>query len=269
MGKFIDNLPLEINEDSDLALYEQAYKIAGYKISLERAVKKLWSNDKYLQFFLARKAALGKHVLSSDEYNIVLTAKDAIVRSPYALPYFISNDPFRQLYLQVPIYFEYKGVECKALLDGLVIDLKENTAHLYDLKSTVRKAGDFEWPYINYSYYLQVAFYNIALHMLKEGKATTDADIDLDILKECTITEPKFIVVTKSEIKSSVRIYEVSKNDLEKSVIGGITRNTGRPLPGVDELVDAYKWHKERGYWELPRRFVENDGVCMLNVFDT
>lgn len=41
MGKFIDNLPGGLNPFSENSLYQEAYDKSGYKMSLDRVIKKL------------------------------------------------------------------------------------------------------------------------------------------------------------------------------------------------------------------------------------
>ena len=42
----------------------------------------------------------------------------------------------------------------------------------------------------------------------------------------------------------------------------------GQYYKGIDELIDTYKWHLEKNYWDLPKDVFEKNAVYPLDVFD-
>jgi len=105
-----------------------------------------------------------KVVLSKDEYDSVVNAKSNIMANPFTSRFFLNLSDDKKLYHQVPIYFEYKGTECKALLDGIMIDHAAKTIQPFDLKTIGRGLDSFPSSFINYGYYRQAAFYTEALN---------------------------------------------------------------------------------------------------------
>lgn len=265
MGTFIDNLSLDIDENSTLPEYQEAYEKAGYKLKLETVVAQLWANEKYKQFFLARKAALGKSVLAEDEFNICVVAKDALLFNETTKSYFVNKDPNVLIYHQVPIYFTYKGVECKGMLDGLIIDKNKSTVQFFDLKSVGRKVNNFENSFLFYKYYLQAALYQEAVKELIAGRASSPVSID-PYISNCKLLNPDYVAVHKNAKFSTVRVFEITSDTLSAGVFGGIS-NRGEYFPGISDLMDAYKWHCETNQWRLPQRVHENNGKEPLDCF--
>lgn len=176
----------------------------------------------------------------------------------YVKPYFINEDPMVALMHQVPIYFKYKEKDCKALLDGIKIDHRKRTVEPFDLKTT-RAVYDFEDHFVMYKYYLQAAFYRIALlseqspvkQYLDEGYELLDF-IFIAVENKISSSHPAVIYVTESE-------------DLDKAVSGGKIGN--RWIKGIDELIEDYKYHEQTDRWDLPVDLIMSEGRKKLRVF--
>ena len=80
------------------------------------------------------KAAEGKTVLSQEENDLISQIVMSIRTSPNTSKYFQTNKNIEVLY-QLAIYFPYQGVDCKALLDMVVVDHKEKTIQPIDIKT--------------------------------------------------------------------------------------------------------------------------------------
>lgn len=76
-----------------------------------------------------------------------------------------------------------------------------------------------------------------------------------------------FIVVeTKISSSHPAIIYRVSDIDLLAGIYGG--KEGRKTYKGIDELIDAYKFHRDNNYWELPRDLHFSRGEIELKVFD-
>ena len=80
------------------------------------------------------KSAEGKTVLSSEENDLISQIVMSIRTSPNTSKYFQTSKDVEVLY-QLAIYFPYQGVDCKALLDMVVINHKEKTIQPIDIKT--------------------------------------------------------------------------------------------------------------------------------------
>ena len=81
MGIFIDSLPLDLNEESNIEEYRVAYELAEYKGKLETIIKKLWGEERYKGYYIARKQSNGKQILTVDEYEQVLHCYENLINN--------------------------------------------------------------------------------------------------------------------------------------------------------------------------------------------
>lgn len=287
MGVFIDALPLDLNSESDGEEYREAYDKAGYKLSLETVIKNLWGIEKYKTYYLSRKNAKGRSIISYDEYEEVLHCKDYLLGNPYTREYFINNNPEESVYHQVAIYFNvmlkdlersndalyWISVACKALLDGIRINHKNKTIQPFDLKTTGRSVLGFKNVYMFLGYYLQASFYELAVRQsINDTNGQPDWLSAEDKLRGINLSDyeilPMQFIVTekKTSMSNPARIFACSKNDIEAGQIGGVYN--GEYYPGYIELIYSYLWHRDTNYWELPKTLVDSKGVVNLDTFE-
>jgi hypothetical protein len=127
MSKFIDNLPPGLEPNSDISLYNKAYEISNYKLNIKKIIEKFWSKEEYVDYYKATvDLDKSKSILSKDEYELVLKLKEELGKNKYTSKFIYPSEK-EEVYMQMPIYFEYKGVAGKALLDGLVINHADKT----------------------------------------------------------------------------------------------------------------------------------------------
>jgi len=215
LGKFIDKLPSGLDENSDISLYRDAYTDSGYKMWLDKVVEKFWQNEEAVKYYkLTKDLGDGIIVLSSDEHEIVMKAHELIMANEYIKPYFINSDPMVELLHQVPIYFRYRDLDCKALLDGVLINHKKKFIIPFDLK-TSKSVYDFPLSFLQYGYYRQAAFYNLAL-------LSEQSPIKKYLQDGYELRLFQFLVVeNKTSSSHPAIIYEVSSNDLICGLVGG------------------------------------------------
>lgn len=261
MGKFIDSLPLELDQFSDKELYLEAYEKSGYKMNLERVIKNLWENDNNRIYYNVTKTiANDKIIISQDEYEIINKCRELLLANEYVKPYFVNTNPNIELHLQVPIYFKHKQTDCKALLDGVIVDHVNRTIQPYDLKTIGKSVYTFENSMMEYGYYRQCAFYEIAVFS-DESPFKKYIDEGYEVLDFIFI-----VVETKLSSTHPAVIYKTNKADRQKGIMGGY-RN-GRWYKGINELMDAWKYHTENDYWDLPLDLKKNEGIIDLKLFD-
>lgn len=265
----------EVDAQEEMAYsekYEEAYKASGFKISMTRVINKLKTDTASRNYYKALKKATNKTLLSTDEWEEVKHCKEYLLGNPYTRKFFMNTDPNIEILYQVPIYFTYKDVECKALLDGIIIDKEKKRIQPFDLKTTAFSVSGsaFKGKFLKMGYYLQAAHYDNALWAIVHDPILTRAPLELKeyMQNESYQIDPMRFVVTEKKVKHSnpARIFRCTENDLKFSKNGGTTR-LGDYYPGVDELVDTYKWHKDEDYWDLPKSMVDSEGEEVLDVF--
>ena len=268
MGKFVDALPLGLEQDAPQEQYQEAYEKSGYKMRIDRVWSKFWENSDAVEYYQDLCCEDdGRSVLSKDEFDLVINMKELIMSNPFTHRYFFSYDDDIEIHSQIPIYFEYAGLACKALMDGIIVNHKDKTIQPYDLKTSGKSVHEFEKWIPMYGYHRQAAFYSIALENWIEDyfgqiKAVTGAVLNYEVL-------PFKFVVVESKVSSQVPaiIYELSQEDLEAGLNGGY--RDGRYIPGVNQLIEDYKWHLKEDKWQLPRKLYESDGIKKTSIFDS
>lgn len=261
MGKFIDNLPAGLTPLSSADMYQEAYDKAGYKMSIYKVIEKLWGSEDIKAYYVAtRNIREDVKVISKDEYESVTKAKELILANPFVQKYFFKTDPLHEILSQVAIFFDYMGEECKGFLDGILIDHRNKTITPYDLKTTGKSVHEFASSYIQYGYYRQCAFYEIAI---KSPESPVKPLLD----RGYTLLDFKFIVVeTKLSSSSPAIIYTTSAADRAVGVNGGW--RFGKYYKGINQLIEDYKYHRDNDYWDLPIDLLKNSGEVQLNIFD-
>lgn len=283
MGIFIDNLPLDIDDESPEEAYQKAYEIAGYKWPITSVIDSLWKNDDNKSYFLARKLSDEKTVLTYDEFEEVMHAQKELLNSPFTRDYFINNDPDIEIITQVPIYFEMDGIECKALPDLIKINHKKKTITIPDVKTIGKPISRFKYSFMDYGYYLQAAWYTKALeelinmnnwktvgNMVIPQKAWVhERNYELNErfskLSGYRITNFEFVVTeTKPFYQNPAQIFEVSEEQLLRGWTGGTYNN--KYYEGINDLWKAYNWHIEHDYWDMSMDLYLNQGRTTLNL---
>lgn len=224
------------------------------------------------EYFKDLSNSFGKQVIDSSTDNTIQAIVMSLRTNPRTSKYFdreaISRlgDNVTVIY-QMPIYFEYKGVACKALLDILVVvrDETGKVIHLepVDLKTMNGDTITFPNNAISFRYDIQGAWYRLAISKYY--------GFDL----ESEVIAPFKFIVESSTIQGKPLMYEVS-NELAK--IGKEGRKplclveTNAPsfevkttfikpaIKGYDELIDLYLFHEENG-WDLDKEIIEADNA--------
>ncbi len=126
MGKFIETLSLNLDLSEDLQQYEDAYVKSGFKIPIAQVVKKFLSSTVYKEYYKARQEAQGRKVLSVEEYETVMFCRKELLSNTFTQKYSLPERNC-ELFYQIPIYFTYRGVKLKSMLDGILIDHNKQT----------------------------------------------------------------------------------------------------------------------------------------------
>lgn len=259
ISAFVENLPTGLAPGCDLSLYQEAYDKSKYKSRLDKVVDAFWNNPDALEYYNAIRDINGRSVLAKDEYDTVMHCKKRIEENEFTAPFFHNSNPNIELLHQHGIYFMYKDVECKALLDGLMIDHENKTIQIFDLKTTGKSIHDFPISFTQFGYHRQASFYIAAVDSwIMESRPE---------LSSYQFLPFKFIVVdSKPNSSYPAIIYECTTKDIDHGYLGGTS--SGKWFPGVDQLLEDYKYHCRTDQWDLPRSTFEAGGKKVLNVFD-
>ncbi len=260
MGKFITALPKGLTPYSSVDEYKYAYDKSGYKMPIDWVIANFWKTADAVAYYQASSNKdSGKTLLTKDMMEGVMKAKELLLANEFTYPYFYNSRVETELMHQLPIYFKYKGFECKALLDGVLIDHKEKTLEPFDLKTTGKSVWEFRDSFLNFGYYRQCAFYEQAL-LSEESPVKPLLDEGYKLLDY-------LFIVSETNVKSTrpAVMYRTSKQDRIAGLNGG--EINGVKYPGIHSLIEDYSWHTHNNYWEMPRALFLNGGVEDLNIF--
>ena len=242
MGAFIAGLPCGLLSTDDESKYQEAYDATNFRIGIKTAINLLWNTPKYREYYLAKcnPEVFGKSLLSKDELGIVMKSRERILNSPFQ-KYFLLRPSMASscsIMHQVPLFFDWSesvfdNVECKALLDGIMINHNEKVIQLFDLKSSAKSIYDFHGvEFYKYGYYIQAAFYMHGIRSLRD-RALAGEDISdciphknsaklLEALAdpEYTIANFLFIVLPKTDTREPIAGFEITEDTLRKYMQG-------------------------------------------------
>ena len=207
------------------------------------------------------KSAEGKTVLSSEENDLISQIVMSIRTSPNTSKYFQTSKDIEVLY-QLAIYFPYQGVDCKALLDMVVINHKEKTIQPIDIKTMGDQSIYFPKSLRQRRYDIQAAFYTEALYYFKERDEPNWKDykiLPFKFIVESTVNPGNPLIFTCSDellkigregrVDEYVRIFNVFDHRHEKLP----------EIKGFQQLIEDYKWYMENDF-EKNRKIVESQG---------
>ena len=206
--------------ESESALIEYARSISYRdKYGDKALVDTIRKEGTYYYTYLQR--AQGKKIISEEE-EIILKAllrkldtsehKNKIFTAPWK---YLNEEKDEnctyQIFFQKPIYFVYKGVKCKGLIDILILKVSKEgghilKAHIIDLKTTGTPALAFNEAVDRFRYDVQIAFYRTGV---AETYSISEKDID------CS-----FLVLGKNDLNEPMLRINVGAEILERGKYG-------------------------------------------------
>lgn len=153
-----------------------------------------------------------------------------------------------EILFQVPIYFEYKGEKCKALLDWIIIDHVEKIVTPEDLKTY---DGKFMSNFYRFKYYYQASWYTFATAKLMVQRK----------LDGYRLNPLNFVTVDTSGFRE-VEVYTVSK-ELSCELMEEKPSETIKSKPTIPMLIEEYKMRKSRDEWSHSIEILEKGRIMI------
>lgn len=197
-------------------------------------------------YFNDLQLSAGKQVVSLEEYSVAETVSQSLVTIPIIegciRDYPESSVEFNEfdVYFQLPIYFTYKGVKCKALLDILIVDKVNNEYWIIDLKTMAGRTSDFFNSVMKYRYDIQISFYREAV-MSKFGIGKEKTTCLFAV--ESTIRPGTPIAFACNE--ALLTQGEMGRGPI---ALGDVVLR--QEIKGFSQLIDTYLYHESKGFVE-------------------
>ena len=210
------------------------------------------------------KQAEGKVVLSQEENDLISQIVMSIRTNPTTSKYFETSRDI-EILDQYSIYFNYEGVDCKALLDRIIVNHKNKTIQPIDFKTMGDQTLYFPKSLRQRRYDIQAAFYTEALKSKKVYE--TYEILPFKFIVESTVNPGNPLVFTCSS-----ELLDIGKNGrqpyklCDKPYVSSeyITYMKFDEIKGFHQLIEDYKWYMENEF-EKNRRIVEAQGEFQLD----
>jgi hypothetical protein len=220
-----------------------------------------WGNDAKINAFLKENdyfqdlvKSQGKTIISSEDYEKAKNFCQKISSHLRTARFFdkelFASSDLLDVYYQLPIYFKYRGHNCKALLDIVFVEyefygeervLKEITP--IDLKSTGQNTYYFPQQVSSYRYDVQAAWYTLALAK------------HFNLPEDTTLINPFMFVVNSFSNSNKPATFVLS----EQTILAGKQGVTigNKVYKGYEDFIDLYDFYCVNGFTE-EKEFVQS-----------
>lgn len=228
------------------------------------------------EYFMDLCKAFGKRVISKSQANTINAIVASLENSPRTSGFFnrvfFEALPNITIYYQFPIYFEYRGVQCKALLDIVIVerdaegkilsisgvDLKTMNGNTYYFPSSIKARR----------YDIQAAWYTLALqhHFAVPEGSTVIRPFQFVVESTTYQGKPLNYVVAESLLalgrygRRAISLHETDMFNGDPMASAIIQPQ----ILGFEQLLDLYIFHSENGFNE--EREIQEAGLTSLVV---
>lgn len=249
------DLPIRSKDEKLIRAYKNNYSID--KLSEEKILEKAKEAHKSLAGYISylRKRKEVKDILTYTD-NLLINECDRLAHDHIAArDLLFITDPFANIdmFNEQVVFFDWMGVQCKSMLDRIVIDHTNKVIKLIDLKTTIN-LGEFEHSFEEFSYYRQMAFYWGAIKS-EFIKTYNNPGNGIDSYK------PKLF----NDYSKETYIIGFQKGDLPECRVFKISDTwLQRGLDEIEELLPKIKWHFDNNLWEHRKEYYDNNGIEIL-----
>ena len=241
--KFCEDYIKSIGKSAEERLvmaYKQNYscdKLSEDKIK-ERGTDLKKELSKYITYL--RKRSDYKDILSYTDNNLINKCYSLTREHIAASKLIFLSDEDRmsniEEFNEQVVFFDWMGVQCKSMIDRLIIDHVNKVIKLVDIKTTAN-LGDFAHSFEEFSYYRQMAFYWGAI---------------LSNWKYPDYKHETYIVAFQKGDLPECRVFSINENWL----------NWG--LNDIEDILPQIKWHFDNNQWEHKQEYYTNNGIEIL-----
>lgn len=236
--------------------------------------------DRCSEYFEDLKRALGKQVMTSEQKTTIDNIVMSLKTNQRTSKYFDRENQERldvDFYYQLPIYFTHRGVDCKALMD-LVVVIKDNgnvvTVEPYDLKTMSGNTLGFLTSVKSHRYDIQASWYTLALGYWLINVLQV-SNIEAVNIKNFTF------IVESSTFPGTPLVYKLNNEFLDigksgRAAVKLVDTNlfsdnreadvtVAREIKGYEQLMDEFLFY-EQNEWSEARVISEaKNGIIQLS----
>lgn len=202
------------------------------------SIRKLGDN-----YYIDRKSAGDKIVISSDDFNKAVIIEDALMSNPDTKRLIKGGEGVEVKY-KVPINFVHRSYDCKGEIDIFFIDHNEKICRVVDIKTT-SEYNRFSSAILKYRYDFQLSFYYLGAArsgLVPEGYTLKDSML---IVCDSYITENNYYLPA---------IYKIPTN------YSKFTTARGYEYESINEAFNRLDYHTKCDNWDYPMEYLVNGG---------
>ena len=192
-----------------------------------------------------------KELVSMSEYLDARETVAALKTHGHTRHIFDPQKDYIETYSQFKLEFKFQKFKFLGFVDKVIVNHKNKTIRMVDLKTGSDPLYKFEGTFIKYKYYLQEAVYGKGIEFLKKKLG----------LEHYAILPFQFVYI-KRGVQTPI-VYTVTPKWSEAALNGFVTEG-GYIHQGLNTLLDDIEWHWQNKEFIYPRRFVEGLGTVDL-----
>ncbi|MBV1929571.1 MAG: PD-(D/E)XK nuclease family protein [Gammaproteobacteria bacterium] len=190
-----------------------------------------------------------KVLVTTPDMELSLRLVDVLLTHKYSKDIFTNELTH---YNQFKFTMDYKGFILRGIMDKVVIDHKNKTVRMIDLKTGQGASKKFIKSFMEWRYYLQEAVYTKAFkEVCKKLK-----------LKGYTLLPFQFLYISRNE--QVPLVFEISEK-WHEGAINGFTTDSGYKYRGLHELLDEIQWHIDNKIFNVSKFTHESNGLTLLD----
>lgn len=249
--------------------------------------------ERCTSYFEELISSKGKQILSTQELSVIDNVVMSFKTNSFTKDYFDKEQQLRNehvdIYYQLPIYFEYEGKSCKALLDMLIV-YKDDANRItsiqpIDIKTMAGSTLQFVHSVKRWRYDIQAAWYTLALSSWLQNQQTVENPIimnfkflvesvtntgnplvytfDSEMISMGKYGRPKLCVTAIEKLSQNVENVDFEDGDWDVDTSKLYTVNY-KAIKGYEQLFEEYKFYEENGT-SSDILIVQNEGNFKLD----
>lgn len=229
-----------------------------------------------IQYFTDLCFSTGKTIMSATQKSTI----DGIVNSLKTNPrtsHFFNREAFENpfagnvtIYYQFPLYFEYEGIKCKALLDILILVRDEEGKILEAIPADVKTMHGNTYHFLSSlktrRYDIQAAWYVLGLMMYFNISEEVIKPFQFIVESSTNPGKPLVFSLDKSLLSIGMQgrkpIKLVDTNLFNEDALPETT--ISYEILGVKQLLEKFKYHSENGFFL--EREIQEAGINPLTI---
>lgn len=161
--------------------------------------------EKGEEYYSLLSLAGDKTILSTNIYNEVMQAVDALKSSEATKWYFATDNPFENVERHYQLKFKatLDGVDYRCMSDLLVVDHDKKIVYPVDLKTSSHTEWDFYQSFVDWHYHIQARLYWRTIRHIMDND---------EVYKDYKLDDYRFIVVNKRTLTPLVWLFDATKS---------------------------------------------------------